>query len=146
MMKESKPNSNTIEAAEADYLYVGISQLPFSGNGLFTAIDIYKDEVIAVFKGEILSDLQAKQRVKKGTDQYFISMLDGTIMDSMKIDCFAKYANDVKGSLKPEFKNCSKIALDEANDVAIIATRNIKSGEEIFCGYGLEYWKKHRTT
>jgi len=39
--------TNTIiDADEADYLYVSLSQLPNAGNGLFTAIDIYKDEVI----------------------------------------------------------------------------------------------------
>ena len=68
-MKYFKHNTNTIEASESDYLYTGLSQLPNSGNGLFTAISIYKDEVISLFKGEILTDLQAKLRAKKGNDK-----------------------------------------------------------------------------
>jgi SET domain-containing protein len=141
-LKKFKHNTNTIEASESDYLYTGLSQLPNSGNGLFTAISIYRDEVISLFKGEILTDLQAKLRAKKGNDKYFISMLDGSIMDSMHVECFAKYANDAEGFSKSKFKNCAKISLDEDDNVCIIATRNIKMGEEIFCGYGKKYWKK----
>jgi SET domain-containing protein len=142
-LKNLKDNANTIEASESDYLYTALSQLPNSGNGLFTAISIYKDEVISLFKGEILTELQAKLRAKQGNDNYFINMLDGSIMDSMHVKCFAKYANDAKGFSKSKFKNCAKISLDEDDNVCIIATRNIKMGEEIFCGYGKKYWMKH---
>ena len=138
-----KQNNNRIEASESNYLYTSISQLPNSGNGLFTAINIYKDEIIAVFKGEILTNLQAKLRAKKGNNKYFINMIDGTIMDSMKVKCFAKYANDASGfSIKPSgFKNNAKIALDDYNNVCLIASRNIKTGKEIFCSYGKKYWE-----
>ena len=146
-LKTLKQNSNAIEALESDYLYVALSQLPNSGNGLFTAIPIYKDEVISLFKGEVLTELQAKLRAKKGNDKYFINMLDGSIMDSMHTMCFAKYANDAEGfsksSRKSVTKNNAKISLDEDDNVCIIATKNIKTGEEIFCGYGKKYWKKH---
>lgn len=142
-MKPTKHHANSIEAAESDYLFVGPSQLPNSGNGLFTAIAIYKDEVISVFKGEILTALQAKLRANKGNDKYFISMPNGTMMDSMHTACFAKYANDAEGFSKSKFKNSAKIALDEDDNVCIIATRNIKECEEIFCGYGKAYWKRH---
>jgi uncharacterized protein len=136
-------NNNKIDAAESDYLYIRLSQLPDSGNGLFTAINIYKDETIAVFKGEILTDTEAKLRVKKDNDKYFINLLDGSIMDSMNVKCFAKYANDANGFANSTFKNNSKIALNDDSNVSIIATRNIKTGEELFCSYGKRYWKKH---
>ena len=142
-MRNLKYNTNTIEAAESDYLYTALSQLPNAGDGLFTAIPIYKDEIIALFKGEILTELQAKLRAKKGNDKYFINMLDGSIIDSMHVNCFAKYANDAEGFSKSNFKNSAKISLDEDDNVCIIATRNIKMGEEIFCSYGKKYWKKH---
>ncbi|MEO8149695.1 MAG: SET domain-containing protein, partial [Bacteroidia bacterium] len=114
------------------------------GNGLFTAINIYKDEIIAVFKGEILTEAQATYRANKGNDKYFIDMQDGTIMDSMKVKSFAKYANDAKGSsVQGTIKNNSKIILDDYNNVCLTATRFIKKGEEIFCSYGKGYWEKH---
>lgn len=135
---------NTINPPESAYLYTTTSQLTDAGNGLFTAIPIYKDEVIALFKGEILTDKQAVLRAKKGNDKYFITMLDGSIMDSMNVNCFAKYANDAIGFADSGFKNNSKIGLDELDNVCIIATRKIKSSEEIFCSYGKRYWQKHR--
>lgn len=136
-------SDNQIEALEEDYLYIKTSQIVNAGNGLFTAIKIYKDEVIALFKGEIISDAEAKLRALNGNDKYFINMLNGSIMDSMPTDCFAKYANDAEGLSLLNFKNNSKIAIDDNNNVCIIATKNIKSEEEIFCSYGKKYWKKH---
>jgi SET domain-containing protein len=135
--------TDTIDALESDYLYVAPSQLAGSGNGLYTATNIYKDEVIALFKGEILTDRQIALRIKKGEDNYFISMLDGRIMDSRKTACFAKYANDAEGLSKSIYRNTSKIAIDEEENVCLVAMRNIKKNEEIFCGYGKRYWKKH---
>jgi SET domain-containing protein len=136
-------DQNQIQAEESDYLYVEISQIVNSGNGLFTAIEIYKDEIISVFKGEILSDEEAEIRVQSANDLYFMNTLDGKILDCMNTDCFAKYANDASGFAKSDYKNNSKISLDEEQNVCLIATRKIKSGEEIFCDYGKKYWKKH---
>ncbi len=136
-------DQNKILAPESDYLYVDISQLLNSGNGLFTAITIYKDEIISEFKGEVLSDEEAEIRVKNGTDNYFMNLLNGSILDCLNTDCLAKYANDANGFSKSAFKNNAKITLDENQNVCLIATRKIKSGEEIFCNYGKKYWKKH---
>jgi uncharacterized protein len=132
-----------ISENESDYLYIDASQIPVAGKGLFTAIDIFKDEVIAYFKGEILTELQVQMRVNKGIDQYFIAMLDGKIMDSKKVNCFAKYANDAAACNRFDFKNNAKITIDEFSNVCLIATKKIKSNEEIFCAYGKKYWAKH---
>lgn len=134
---------NTIDANEEDYLYIQKSQIENSGNGLFTAIEIYKEEIISVFKGRILTNNEAASIALLNNDKYFINLLDGTILDSNTVDCFAKYANDSNGFIKSKYKNNSKISLDEANNVCLIATKNIKSNEEIFCSYGKRYWKKH---
>ena len=133
-----------IEAPESDYLYIQDSQIPNAGKGLFTAIDIYPNEIISLFKGEILSNKEAQKRVSEGNDRYFINMLDGSILDSMNVDCFAKYANDAEAFSKSTFKNNSKITLDDDDNVCIVATKKIKSQQEIFCSYGVKYWKKHK--
>lgn len=135
-------NSNTIDAQESDYLYIQTSQLTNSGNGLFTAIDIYKEEIISIFKGEVVSDEEARLRVKSGNDAYFMNLLNGKILDCKNTECFAKYANDARGFSKTDFKNNAKITLDENGNVCLIAIRKIKSGQEIFCDYGKRYWKK----
>jgi uncharacterized protein len=138
-------NSTTykIEAKEQDYLYVRESQIPGSGNGLFTAIALYEDEVISIFKGEILSDKEAHCREINGEYGYFIKMPDGVIFDCMKVNCYAKYANDALGLVKTKYKSNSNIRLDENGRVCIVAKRNILKGEEIFCSYGKEYWNKN---
>ena len=136
-------DSNTIDAQESDYLYIQTSQLPNSGKGLFTAIEIYKEEIISIFKGEILSDVEAELRAKNNSNQYFMNLHNGSILDCRNTDCFAKYANDASGFSKSDFKNNAKITLDENNNVCLMAIRKIKSGEEIFCDYGKKYWKKH---
>ena len=135
---------NKINAPESDYLYIETSQLPNAGNGLFSAIDIYKDEMIAVFKGDLLTDAEASKRAESGADKYFIIMPNGDVMDSMLVDCFAKFANDATGFSNSDYKNNAKIAFDDENQVGVIAVRKIKSGEEIFCSYGKSYWRKHR--
>ena len=125
-------------------LYIQDSQIPNAGKGLFTVIDIYPNEIISLFKGEILTDNEAQKRVSEENDRYFINMLDGSILDSMNVDCFAKYANDAEAFSKLEFKNNSKITLDDDDNVCIVATKKIKSQQEIFCSYGVKYWKKHK--
>jgi len=145
-MKKVTNNINTIDAAEANYLYIKTSQLPNAGNGLYTVLNLFKHEVISLFKGEILTSLESMSRLKKNEDKYFINMLNGTIMDSMRTHCFAKYANDAKGFPFTTFlNNNAKISLDDSNRVCLIAIRNIKAGEEIFCSYGKRYWKKHNS-
>ncbi len=131
-----------IDALESDYLHVEVSQLINAGNGLYTAIDIYKDERIAVFHGKKLTSNQSEKLSGQGLDQYFMMLPDNRILDCRTVACFAKYANDA--AVHPSgFKNNAKIAFDEENKVSLIALRKIKSGEEIFCSYGKPYWKKH---
>ena len=136
-------DSNKIDAPESDYLFIGISQLPLSGNGLFTAIDIYKDEIIAVFNGVVLTNKKAEAIALKGNNEYFMNLPNGRILDCKQTNGFAKYANDANGFGKSIFKNKAMITLDENANVCLIATSKIKIGEEIFCSYGKRYWKKH---
>jgi len=142
-MKELIEDNNCIEALETDYLYVQSSQLPNAGSGLFTAIDIFKEEVISIFSGDVLTQKQALLKAEKGDDKYFINMLDGNILDCMHVNCYAKYANDATGMGDFGFKNNAKISINENDEICIIATKNIKSSQEIFCSYGKKYWKKH---
>lgn len=113
------PDKNTIEASEVDYLYVQESQILNSGNGLFTAIKIYKDEIISVFKGEVLNQSEILKREAKKEDKYFMVLLNGSVLDCMHTDCFAKYANDASGFSKSAFKNNAKITLDDNDNVCL---------------------------
>jgi len=143
-MQCSNESPEKIDAKETDYLYVKKSQIPNAGNGLYTALPIYENEIISIFKGEILQDKEAEKRAKNGADAYFINMLDGTIMDSMNVKCFAKYANDVVGLVKTKFIINAIITIDDDENVCLVTTRDIQKDEEIFCSYGNNYWENYR--
>jgi uncharacterized protein len=133
-----------LDSPEADYLYVKPSGIENAGNGLYTAIAIYKNEIIAVFKGEMLTEEESKLRADKHEDGYFVKMLDGNIMDSAHVECFAKYANDAEGLRTSGLKNNAKIALNVHDEVCLVATKKIKPGEEILTSYGTKYWLNHK--
>ena len=135
---------DSIDADEADYLFIKKSQLPNAGNGLYTSITIFKDEIISVFKGKILTDIEARKRAQDNTDGYFINMLDGSIMDSNHVFCYAKYANDSQGLQKTPLPYNAEISLNDDEQVCLLAIKKIKPGEEIFCSYGKKYWKKFK--
>jgi len=60
-MQCSNESPEKIDAKETDYLYVKKSQIPNAGNGLYTALPIYENEIISIFKGEILQDKEAEK-------------------------------------------------------------------------------------
>ncbi|MEO8732952.1 MAG: SET domain-containing protein [Flavobacteriales bacterium] len=132
-----------IPLKEEDYLYTGLSGLPDAGQGLYTAIPLYKDEVIAIFHGERLSATEAGDRAAQGLDRYFMELPDRTTLDAMGVKGFAKFANDAKVSAGTALRNNAVITLDDSDRVCLRATRRIRVGEEILCGYGKRYWKRH---
>ncbi len=132
----------TIDAPESDYLYTDVSQIPGAGFGLFTAIRIFKNEIIAVFEGERISIAEQKKRRAAKADAYFIDLPSGRVLDSMYSECFAKYANDACGITPSKFKNNATITLDANDQPCLLATRTIHVREEIFCDYGRNYWKQ----
>ena len=132
-----------IPLQEEDYLYTALSGLPGAGQGLFTALSLYKDEVIAIFHGERLSAKEAAARAEQGLDRYFMELPDGTTLDAMDVQGFAKFANDARGSAATSLRNNAKIGLDDSGQVCLRATRRIREGEEVLCGYGKRYWQRH---
>lgn len=128
---------------EEDYLYTAPSGLPDAGRGLFTAIPLYKDEVIAIFHGELLSAMEAGDRAAQGLDRYFMELPSGTTLDAMEVEGFAKFANDAQGSAGGALRNNALIALDDSDRVCLRATRRIRVGEEVLCAYGKRYWQRH---
>ena len=139
----SNPTFDTIAAKEMDYLYILDSQILGAGKGLHSAILIWKNEIIYLFKGGILSNKEADKRAKKSENKYFINTPYGSIMDSKHVSCFAKFANDSDGIVKSKFNLNSIISQSENNKVCLVAKRDIKAGEEIFCSYGEKYWQNN---
>jgi len=132
-----------IELPESDYLYTEISQIENAGIGLYTAIKIFKGEIIAIYKGQVLSEKQIEKRIALKQDQFFMNLPNGSILDAGKTKGYAKYANDAQAFENDTFRNNAIITIDDEENICLIAKRNIKEGEEIFCSYGKRYWKKH---
>ena len=136
------PQPQPIDAPEAEYLYVQLSRIPGAGQGLFTAIPIHRGEVVAVFEGERLSASEAERRTDRGEHAYFVTLLDGSTLDSMHTECFAKYANDVEGPGNSRLRNNAVITLDDEDRPCIMALRTIRAGGEVYVSYGKAYWAK----
>jgi hypothetical protein len=134
-------NYERIEAPESDYLYITASTIEGGGQGLFTAIDIYKGEIIALFKGEIITHIEAE---KRKLHDYFMNLPNGAVLDCKRVKGFAKYANDAQGFIVSDKKNNAIITLNEDNEVCLVAKQKIRSGDEIFCSYGKKYWDRFR--
>ena len=130
-----------ISAPEADYLFIKTSGIENAGLGLFTAINIYKNEIIAIYKGEIIHTKEAEARARNKQNAYFMNLPNGKILDAQQTDSFAKYANDANGSLPLVYKNNAFITLNHKNEVCLVALKKIKALSEIFCSYGNAYWQ-----
>lgn len=141
---QSLPAPEIIDAPEAEYLYVQASGIAAAGMGLYTVITIHRGEVIAVFRGELLSAAEAKKRAARSANDYFVTLLDGSTLDSMNSECFAKYANDVEGPGNSRRRNNAVITLDDDEQPCLMALRTIKAGGEVFVSYGKAYWSARK--
>lgn len=133
-------NFEEIDLLEEEYLYVQPSQIKGAGSGLYTTIQIFKNEIIAIYKGEILTNKEANLRAANGNNLYFMNMPNGKIMDCMQSNNFAKFANDANGLTTLGFTNNAQITINEKTQICLVAKRKIKANEEIFCSYGKHYW------
>ena len=132
-----------IGVEEVEYLYIKTSLIIGAGKGLFSAISINKNELISIFKGELLQEKSANKRIELRQDNFFMNLPNGKILDTMNTDCFAKYANDAKGVQTSSFKNNALITINQKKQICLVAKVNIKAGSEIFCSYGKAYWLHH---
>ena len=132
-----------IDVEEAEYLYIEKSLITGAGQGLFTAIAIHKNEIISIFKGELLRGKSASNRIKLKEDNFFMNLPNRKILDAKNTDCFAKYANDANGIQSSVYKNNALITINHKNQVCLVAKTNIKPDSEIFCSYGKAYWAHH---
>ena len=145
LSKHDFTSPDRIDAEEEDYLYVAKSNIPNAGNGLFTAMDIYPNERISVFKGELLNENEASKRAGQKLDAYFMNTPNGGVMDAMQVECFAKYANDDEANGNKVVRTNAIITMDENEEICLVALKKIKAGSEIFCAYGAKYWQNFRT-
>ena len=122
-------------------LLVKTSLLPNAGKGLFTDKAIKKDSKIIEYKGEIIDWKEYTKRVKEDKDGYLFFISNNRCIDAYPTPRYkARYANDAEGLSRVKgLKNNAVYEIFD-NKCFIVATRDIKAGEEIFVSYTKEYW------
>lgn len=123
-------------------LKVKRSRLPGAGKGLFTTKPIKKDTKIIEYRGEIIGWKDYNERVKRQEDGYLFYFNRNKCVDAYHTPQYkARYANDAAGIVRIKgLRNNSHYEIID-DKCFIVAARDIKAGEEIFCDYTRDYWK-----
>ena len=119
-------------------LEIKTSTLPGAGKGLFTNVAIPKGTRIVEYKGTVKTWDEAKQDPTNGYI-YFLKpnhVIDGR--DHPK--SLARYANDAAGLVRAKDKGNNARFEPDGLRVFLVATKDIKAGDEIFVSYGKKYW------
>jgi SET domain-containing protein len=122
-------------------LYIRKSQLPEAGKGLFTDKDLKKDSKVIEYRGEIIGYNEYRRRTRREEDHYLFFVRQDLCIDAQYTPQYkARYANDAAGitRVKGLRNNCDYIIFGDR--CFIVASRDIKAGEEIFVNYTQSYW------
>ena len=122
-------------------LIIKKSRLPGAGKGLFTSKNLRKDSKIIEHRGEIIGYNEYRKRARNEKDHYLFYLRRDLCIDAMYTPQYkARYANDAAGitRIKGVCNNSDYIIFGDK--CFIVASRNIKAGEEIFVNYTKPYW------
>jgi uncharacterized protein len=119
------------------YLYIKKSQLPKSGKGLFTRVEIAKGSRIVEYKGRIQSWSEVKH--EDGHNGYLMKISRKIVINALPYKkAKARFANDAAGIVRVSgLKNNAEYVV-EGEKCFIEAKRFIHKHEEILVAYGNE--------
>lgn len=122
-------------------LIVKRSQLPGAGRGLFTTKAIRKDSKIIEYRGEVIGYNEYRKRARNEQDQYLFYLRRDLCIDSMHTTQYkARYANDAAGITRVKGLRNNSDYVIFGDRCFVVASRDIKAGEEIFVNYTKPYW------
>ena len=122
-------------------LLIKTSQLPKAGKGLYTTKPIKKDSKIIEYRGEIINNTEYRRRAQKQQDHYLFYVNKRKCIDAMHTPQYkARYANDAAGLTKVKGLKNNADYIIFGTKCFIVASRDIKAGEEIFVNYTKPYW------
>ncbi len=127
-------------ALSEKHLFIKKSKLPNAGKGLFTKKEITKGIRIVEYKGKLRKWKEVKH--EDGHNGYLMYITRNAVIDALpSTQALGRYANDANGSIRVEGlkNNCEYVS--EGKKCFIESLRPIKKGEEIFVGYGREFWR-----
>lgn len=120
------------------------SKIPGAGKGLFTDVLIKRGEKVIEYTGEVITwkeCLRRNEAIKNGVGAYYFYISDRKCIDAQNTpESLARYANDAAGFVRiPGIRNNARYEIIKGKPF-IIASRNLKPGDEIYVSYGKEYW------
>lgn len=122
-----------------EYLKVKRSTIPGTGKGLFTKAFIPRGTIVTEYTGKVSTWNEANH--DDGKNGYIYYVTRNYVIDAKdKKDSFAHFANDARGITKVKGIVNNAQYVQKGKRVFIETTKNIEAGEEIFVGYGKEYW------
>lgn len=123
------------------------SQIPLAGKGLWADKTFKRGEVIVKYDGEYITWKECLKRneAQEGYGCYYLYLSKKKCIDAQyTLWAQGRYANDAAGLCRiAGLRNNSRYEVIKG-EVYIIASRNIRAGEEIFVSYGRSYWNTLR--
>jgi hypothetical protein len=125
---------------QSRHLKTKTSTLPGAGKGLFTKILIPKGTLIAEHTGKTTTWEEADH--DDGNNAYIYYVSRNHVIDAKDHPgSYAHFVNDARGLKKiPGIRNNARY-IEKGKRVFIEAVKDIQPDEEIFVGYGKEYWE-----
>lgn len=131
--------------------YLKKSKIPKAGKGLFTDQTFKRGDIVIEYEGEIITWAECERRAAKGFEGYAFYITKTRCIDAyFTPEALGRYANDAKGITRVEgLRNNAEYEIKTRNGekrVFIVATRTIRSGDEILVDYGDDYWQNLEKT
>lgn len=136
--------------SDSDLLILDVrpSLIPNGGLGVFSKIDIPKETILCEYRGPIFNS-KVQSQSNRDMDLNNDLFISGNSIASLINDCVLvkEYSQDEINLMKDTKKiplhflrdhNC--IPFRTLSKVFIVATRDIKMGEELYFFYGVGYW------
>lgn len=122
-------------------LIIKKSRLPGAGKGLFTTKVIRQNSKIIEYRGEIIGYNEYRRRARREEDQYLFYLRRDLCIDALyTLQYKARYANDAAGIIRIKGMHNNSDYVIFGDKCFIVASRDIKKGEEIFVNYTRSYW------
>ena len=117
------------------------------GMGMFALKSFDKDELVAPYIGEKISDNELDKRYGDDVAPYAINIGGGQTLDAACTRGLGSYANDYRTDPKDHKKNKASMNAElsdetstEFGGVWVKAIKKIAPGQEVLVDYGKEYW------